>query len=79
MKGHEEGRHTQTGACAQGWCLTRNKLYKIPFFLAAAFIFLSGSSGFIRFHVTKHIAAYAGSDVDRNHPESTGLVGDLLK
>ena len=23
---------------AQGWCLTRNRLYEIPFFLAAAFI-----------------------------------------
>jgi TRAP-type uncharacterized transport system fused permease subunit len=23
---------------AQGWCLTKNKLYEIPFFLAAAFI-----------------------------------------
>jgi hypothetical protein len=23
---------------AQGWCLTKNRLYEIPFFLAAAFI-----------------------------------------
>jgi hypothetical protein len=26
---------------AQGWCLTKNRLYEIPFFLTASFILLN--------------------------------------